>query len=150
MRFRPSRPISRFSALLPAIVLCTACPAQSATQRALQIGRHAFLVDVAATPAQREHGLKGRTRLPANGGMLFVFEHAGRHCFWMRDTALPLSIAFIDDTGRIVRLDDMQPNTDTLHCPAVEVRYALELAQGGFQQRSIVPDTLVEGLPRHR
>jgi uncharacterized membrane protein (UPF0127 family) len=150
MRSRTARKVNRFSALLPAIVLCTACSAESDAQRPLQIGQHAFLVDVAATPVQREHGLKGRTQLPTNGGMLFVFEHAGRHCFWMHDTPLPLSIAFIDDTGRIANLDDMQPNTDTPHCPAAEVRYALEVAQGGFQKRSIEPGTFVEGLPKQR
>ena len=114
----------------------------------LAIGTHAFRVEVAATPAERARGLMGRTGLPANGGMLFVFETADRHCFWMRNTPLPLSIAFIDAAGRIVALADMAPRTDTLHCPPSPVRYALEIEQGGFTARGIVPGARVEGLPR--
>jgi hypothetical protein len=80
--------------------------------------------------------------------MLFVFEQPGRHCFWMRDTPLPLSIAFINSVGHIVDLDDMQPRTETLHCPRTDVRYALEVRQGGFQRRGIAPGIRVDGLPR--
>ena len=76
------------------------------------------------------------------------FEQAAPHCFWMRNTPLPLSIAFIDDSGRIAGLADMQPHTDTLHCPATEVRYALEVQQGGFRQRGIAAGMQVSGLPR--
>jgi len=90
----------------------------------------------------------GRTRLPANGGMLFVFERPDRHCFWMRNTPLPLSIAFIGADGRIVDLADMQPQTETLHCPSADVRYALEVSQGGFRQRGIATGAHVKGLPR--
>ncbi len=80
--------------------------------------------------------------------MLFVFERPGRQCFWMRDTLLPLSIAFIDSTGRIARLADMQPQTDTRHCPGADVRFALEVRQGEFRRRGITPGALVEGLPQ--
>ena len=90
----------------------------------------------------------GRTHLPADGGMLFVFERPGRHCFWMRDTPLPLSIAFIDAAGRIVSLADMQPRSETLHCPGTDVRYALEVRQGEFQRRGIALHAQVDGLPR--
>lgn len=114
----------------------------------LTLGRHVFQVEVARTPAQRARGLMERTRLPANGGMLFVFEAADRHCFWMRNTPLPLSIAFIDEGGRIVALADMAPLADTLHCPPVDVRYALEVAQGGFAARGIAAGVRVGGLPR--
>lgn len=134
-------------ALLLTAVLSDTCVAENAAQIPLRIGRHAFRVEVAATPMQREHGLMGRTQLPANGGMLFVFRHAGQHCFWMRNTRLPLSIAFIDDSGRIASLDDMQALSDTPHCPATDVRYALEIAQGGFKRRGIVPGAKVNGLP---
>ena len=122
--------------------------AQNDTLRPLHIGQHVFRVEVAATPQQRQQGLMGRTRLPVNGGMLFVFEQAGQHCFWMRNTPLPLSIAFIDASGRIVDLADMQPFSDTQHCPATEVRYALEVPQGGFLQRGIKPGAQLDGLPK--
>ncbi len=107
-----------------------------------------FEVEVAATPQQRERGLMQRDALPANGGMLFVFEQAGRHCFWMRNTPLPLSIAFADTSGRIINLADMQPLTDTFHCASADARYALEVAQGGFQRRGIVPGNQITGLPQ--
>ena len=113
----------------------------------LTIGKQVFQVELAATPSARERGLMGRTRLAVNGGMLFKFEQAAPHCFWMRDTPLPLSIAFIDASGRIAGFADMQPRTDTLHCPATDVRYALEVAQGGFAQRGITAGARVNGLP---
>jgi len=122
--------------------------AQNDTLRPLHIGQHVFRVEVAATPQQRQQGLMGRKQLPVNGGMLFVFEQADRHCFWMRNTPLPLSIAFVDASGRIVALADMQPFSDTQHCPATEVRYALEVPQGGFLQRGIKPGAQLDGLPK--
>lgn len=140
--------LSRISALALAVILSSACAAENDAQQPLRIGTHTFHVEVAATPQQRERGLMGRSRLPENGGMLFVFDYSGRHCFWMRNTPLPLSIAFIDDAGRIANLADMQPHTETLHCPASAIRYALEVSQGGFQQRGIVPGARVDGLPQ--
>lgn len=114
----------------------------------LRIGPHAFQVELVATPSQRERGLMGRTHLPADGGMLFVFEQPGRHCFWMRDTPLPLSIAFIDAAGRIAGLADMQPRSEAPHCPPADIRYALEVRQGEFQRRGITARDQVDGLPR--
>lgn len=146
--FRIPGKISRVGALLLAGVLCDACAAENGAQLPLRIGQHAFQVEVATTPLQREHGLMGRTELPTNGGMLFVFERAAQHCFWMRNTPLPLSIAFVEDNGRIANLANMQPYTDTLHCPNTEIRYALEVAQGGFQQRGIMTGAQVDGLPK--
>lgn len=114
----------------------------------LRIGGHSFQVEIAATGQQRNRGLMGRTQLAADGGMLFVFEQPGRHCFWMRNTPLPLSIAFIDSLGRIAGLADMQPRSESLHCPDSDVRYALEVRQGEFQRRGITLHAQVDGLPR--
>ena len=138
----------RCSALALSLLCGVASAAASAVQLPLRIGPHAFAVEVAATPGARGRGLMGRTHLAADNGMLFVFEQPGRHCFWMRDTPLPLSIAFIDSTGRIASLADMQPRSETLHCPGTDVRYALEVRQGEFQRRGITPRALVDGLPR--
>jgi hypothetical protein len=113
----------------------------------LRIGQQLFQVEVAATPRERGRGLMQRKQLAANGGMLFVFEQAAPHCFWMHNTPLPLSIAFIDSQGRIVNLDDMQPRSDALHCAETNVRYALEVAQGGFARRGITAGAQVDGLP---
>lgn len=133
---------------LVALLLLVAPASARDTRVPIAIGKHTFQVEVAATPAERARGLMGRTGLPANGGMLFVFETADRHCFWMRNTPLPLSIAFIEASGRIVALADMAPHSDALHCPPSDIRYALEVAQGTFVARGIAPGTRVEGLPR--
>ena len=137
----------RLSPLALALILTSACAAESPPQQTLRIGPHRLQVEVAATQAQRERGLMGRHRLPENGGMLFVFDDEGQHCFWMRNTPLPLSIAFIDATGHIARLADMQPNSEALHCPETAVRYALEVMQGGFLERDIGVGAQVNGLP---
>jgi uncharacterized membrane protein (UPF0127 family) len=114
----------------------------------LRVGPHAFHGEVASTPAARARGLMGRTHLAADAAMLFVFEAPGRHCFWMRDTPLPLSIAFVDGSGRIVALADMAPRSEARHCPPVDIRYALEVRQGEFQRRGIRAGTTIDGLPR--
>lgn len=88
-----------------------------------------------------------RTHLDDDAGMLFVFEHPDRHCFWMKDTPLPLSIAFLSDDGRVVNITDMQPQTTDLHCAEAPVRYALEVKQGGFGRRGIRPGTRFTGGP---
>lgn len=131
-----------------ALLLCAAGAAAGDARHALRIGPHGFAVELASTPQQRQRGLMGRTHLAADGGMLFVFERPGRHCFWMRDTPLPLSLAFIDETGRIASLADLQPRSDTRHCPGAPIRYALEVRQGEFRNRGIVSGMQVDGLPR--
>jgi uncharacterized membrane protein (UPF0127 family) len=138
----------RFGALALVVLWGTASAAASDARLPLRIGPHAFQVELAATPQQRQRGLMGRTHLAADGGMLFVFEQPGRHCFWMRDTPLPLSIAFIDAAGRIASLADMQPRTEMPHCPSADVRYALEVRQGEFQRRGITARMQVGGLPQ--
>ena len=148
MRFSAVNENSRAGALALLLLCGTASAAATDANLPLRIGPHVFQVELAATPQQRQRGLMGRTHLPADGGMLFVFEQAGRHCFWMRDTPLPLSIAFIDSAGRIASFADMQPRTETLHCPTTDTRYALEIRQGEFQRRGIKARAQVDGLPR--
>jgi len=88
-----------------------------------------------------------RQSLPGNGGMLFVFESPDLQCFWMRNTPLPLSIAFIADDGSIVNIADMAPQTDDAHCSARPVRYALEMSQGWFEAHGIQAGNRIDGLP---
>jgi len=76
-----------------------------------------------------------------------VFERTGQPCFWMKNTPLPLSIAFIDDNGAIVNIADMQPNTRDNHCPVAPIRYALEMQQGWFKDKGIQPGDTVQNLP---
>lgn len=130
------------------VVWFCACltPAQGADFLKLSIAKHAFTVEIAATPHQRAKGLSGRPRLPADTGMLFIFERLLRPRFWMQDTTIPLTIAFIDDDGRIVEMRDMAPNTARLHAPEKPVRYALEMRQGWFSDRRISNGAQVFGL----
>ena len=92
---------------------------------------------VAATPQQREIGLMFRKEMPQQEGMLFVFERPGVQCFWMKNTLLPLTAAFVDDDGTIVNLADMQPQTTTSHCSDKPVRYVLEVNQGWFAKKKM-------------
>lgn len=111
----------------------------------LTINGHALQVELATTPAQRAQGLMFRTDLAENVGMLFVFPDDAPRSFWMQNTPLPLSIAFIDAEGRIVNIADMQPFDDrTLHPSDGPARYALEVNQGWFAQRGIGPGDRVE------
>lgn len=104
----------------------------------ISAGMHMIEAEVADTPGERSLGLMNRESLAANAGMLFVFEEAGVHCFWMRNTLIPLSIAFIDDEGRIVNIAEMeQLDERNNHCPARPVRFALEMSRGWFAQRGI-------------
>lgn len=116
--------------------------AQGAAQQGLpvvtlQAGMHIIRAEVAADPAARATGLMFRQSLGPNQGMLFVFGERAMHCFWMRNTLIPLSIAFLDDRGRIVNIADMAPQTEDSHCPVAPVRFALEMEKGWFERRGI-------------
>ena len=113
----------------------------------LNAGMHNVQAQVAASPDQRQIGLMYRREMPTNEGMLFVFEDASRQCFWMRNTLLPLSIAFVADDGTIVNLADMKPMTEDSHCSSKPVRYALEMNAGWFAKRGIGPGSKLGGAP---
>lgn len=113
----------------------------------LNAGMHLIKAEVAATPASRQKGLMFREKMPDNDGMLFVFEAPATQCFWMRNTKMPLTIAFVADDGSIVNLADMQPMTENSHCSAQPVRYALEMNQGWFAKRGIKAGAKLGGGP---
>ncbi len=113
----------------------------------LSAGIHIIRAEVADTDATRRDGLMFRRELPGNNGMLFVFEQPDVQCFWMRNTLLPLSIAFIADDGTIVNIEDMAPQTEDPHCAKKPVRYALEMSQGWFKQHGIAAGRKLDGLP---
>lgn len=113
----------------------------------LRAGFHAISAEVARTPEQRAVGLMHRKEMAAHEGMLFVFETAGTQCFWMKNTLIPLSIAFLADDGRIVNIADMQPQTLNSHCSDEPVRLALEMNQGWFAKRGIKPGMHIQGGP---
>ena len=111
----------------------------------LQAGIHLIRAEVAANDASRARGLMFRERLGPNEGMLFAFQDKGRQCFWMRNTLIPLSIAFLDDEGRIVNVEDMTPRTEDSHCPMRPVRFALEMEQGWFARRGLQAGSQLAG-----
>ena len=90
-------------------------------------------------------GLMQRRSMAPNHGMLFVFTEAQRHCMWMKNTLLPLSVAFMDAEGRILNIEDMQPQTETNHCAAKPARFALEMNLGWFKQKGFGPGTRIVG-----
>jgi uncharacterized membrane protein (UPF0127 family) len=114
----------------------------------LQAGLYKIQAEVASTPKAREIGLMYRNFMPSDDGMLFVFESRAGHCFWMRNTKIPLSIAFIQDDGKIVNIENMKPMTEDHHCPTEAVRYALEMNQGWFTKKGIGAGQTISGLPR--
>jgi hypothetical protein len=113
---------------------------------ALNAGLYVIQAEVVDAPETRARGLMYRRSMPANHGMLFVFSYPERQCFWMKNTLIPLSIAFLDDRGVIVNIADMQPQTEDEHCSAQPVRYALEMNQGWFATRNIRPGFKISGL----
>jgi uncharacterized membrane protein (UPF0127 family) len=114
----------------------------------LSAGGHDITAEVAATLEARELGLMNRLALPFNHGMLFVFPKTDRHCMWMRNTYIPLSVAFLDDMGTIVNIADMHPNTEDVHCAAEPVRYALEMNNNWFRKNGIPPGSRIGGLEK--
>ncbi|WP_299071957.1 DUF192 domain-containing protein [Accumulibacter sp.] len=112
----------------------------------LTAGFYRIQAEVAARDPDRMQGLMHRRSMPANHGMLFVFAQAARHCMWMRNTLLPLSVAFLDEEGRILNIEDMQPQTEDNHCAAKAARYALEMNLGWFAGKGIKPGTRIGGI----
>jgi uncharacterized membrane protein (UPF0127 family) len=147
-------PLFRRLAALAALVCTLGAAAQEGPQKLraipLNAGMHLIQAEVAETPVQRQIGLMNRPAMGANEGMLFVFPAPTQQCFWMKNTLLPLSIAFLADDGTVVNIEDMQPQTLDSHCSRKEVRYALEMNQGWFAKRGIKPGSKLTGAPFNR
>ena len=103
----------------------------------LQAGIHRIIAEVASTENTRQYGLMSRKQIPENYGMLFIFETLQKYCFWMKNTHLPLSIAFLRDDGTIINIADMQSYSLYKHCANEPVRYALEMNQGWFAKKNV-------------
>jgi uncharacterized membrane protein (UPF0127 family) len=139
------------AALFLCCVLLAPAQAQTAPQKLptvqLNAGMHLITAEVAKTPQQRAIGLMHRERMGANEGMLFIFEQPSVQCFWMKNTLLPLSIAFLADDGRVVKIDEMQPQSLQEHCSGEPARYALEMNQGWFEKRGVKAGDHIGGGP---
>lgn len=140
---------------LAALVLFTglaAAPVRAADlpRITLTVGTHKVTAEVAATPDQRSLGLMNRFSLQPDHGMVFVFERAEPLAFWMKNTFIPLSIAFIGADGKIINIEDMKPQSEESHWSKGPALYALEMKKGWFAERGIGPGTAVRGLPEAR
>ena len=113
----------------------------------VQIGQHTITVELASEENQRATGLMFRKHLDENSGMLFDFHMPASVCMWMKNTFVPLSVAFIDPDGIILNIEDMEPLTLTSHCSRGRIRYALEMNQGWFASKEITPGNRVRIVP---
>jgi uncharacterized membrane protein (UPF0127 family) len=112
----------------------------------LQAGMYQIDTQVAQTPDQRSIGLMFRKDMPQHEGMLFVFEQPATQCFWMKNTLLPLTAAFVADDGTIVNLADMKPQTTDSHCSEKPVRFVLEMHQGWFAKKGLKAGSRLSGV----
>ena len=148
----PARALRSIAAM--AVSTALFLPGWSAAQQAPQLnlqrvklnaGMHVIDAQVALTPQERQIGLMQRKNMPQHEGMLFVFEQASEQCFWMKNTLLPLTAAFVADDGTIVNTADMKPETTDSHCSAKPVRYVLEMNKGWFVKKGIKQGSKLSG-----
>ena len=111
----------------------------------LTSGMHRIDAQVAVTPEQRQTGLMHRKNMPQHEGMIFVFDQPAKQCFWMKNTLIPLSAAFLSDDGTIVNIEDMKPLVLDGHCSAQPVRYVLEMNKGWFAKKGIKAGSKLQG-----
>lgn len=133
------------------LLVCASAQSQDSPQTnlpriKLQAGMYQIDTQVAQTPEQRSTGLMFRTDMPAHEGMLFVFEQPATQCFWMKNTLIPLTAAFVADDGTIVNLADMKPQTTDSHCSTKPVRFVLEMNQGWFAKRGLKAGSKLTGV----
>ena len=114
----------------------------------LSAGIHLIRAEAASTFEARAQGLMFRKHLGPNEGMFFVFPQSELHCMWMKNTLIPLSVAFVDEKGKIVSISDMQPQTETSHCAAAPAKFALEMPAGWFAAKGIKSGTTIQGLEK--
>ena len=125
-----------------------AAGAQQLPELVLTAGNHPVTVEVAHTGPTRTQGLMHRRILPEDRGMLFVFPDVERHAMWMMNTHISLSVAFLDERGVIINIEDMKPHTQDTHPAAKPAKYALEVNLGWFRKRGIRPGARIKGLER--
>jgi len=134
---------------LGAFAWCAAAQAQLPVVQ-LSAGIYLIRAEVAADMSTRAQGLMFRKSLPPNGGMLFIFDEPAIQCMWMKNTLVPLSVAFMDERGAILNIEDMQPQTEDTHCATAPAVLALEMSKGWFAQRGIKPGMKLGGLEQLR
>jgi hypothetical protein len=128
-------------------VVAQAALAQLPTME-LSAGIHVIRAEIADSFDTRAQGLMFRKYLGPNEGMLFVFPQSEAHCMWMRNTLIPLSVAFLDQQGKIVSISEMQPQTDTTHCAKAPAKFALEMSGGWFAAKGIKAGATILGVTK--
>jgi len=134
--------------LLSALALVTTAHAGTLPVIRLTAGSGNLEVEVASNKAQRSLGLMNRTLMPESRGMLFVYPAPAYFCMWMKNTKIPLSVAFIDAQGQVINIEDMAPQTETNHCTARNATYALEANRGWFARHGVGAGSQVLGLEK--
>ena len=136
-----------FLSLAASVALAQGAPQLDLPRTKLSAGMYLIDTQVASTATQRATGLMFRTSMPPGEGMLFVFDTPAEQCFWMKNTLLPLTAAFVADDGTIVNLVDMKPQSTDSHCSQKPVRYVLEMNQGWFEKKGIKAGAKLGGAP---
>lgn len=137
--------------ILAALMSCIPVTSHAQTQMPhidLTAGFYRIDAEVAATPELRSQGLMHRKSMGVNQGMLFAFDHKDRYCMWMRNTLIPLSVAFLSEDGSIINIEDMQPQTENNHCASAPAAFALEMNLGWFAQKGLKPGAKINGISR--
>lgn len=142
------RNVVRVVVLAAACGIGTSAIAQEMPVVELSAGIHRIEAEVAHTQQTRMIGLMNRRVMPKQHGMLFVFDAEARHCMWMRNTFIPLAVAFLDGQGRIINIEEMQPQTENNHCATKPARFALEMNAGWFKARGLGAGTPVLGIDK--
>ncbi len=114
----------------------------------LSVGMHRIQAEVAYTDMGRQKGLMFRNEMPEYQGMLFVFPVRTEHCMWMKNTYLPLAVAFLDEAGKIINIEEMQPRAEKNHCAKQPARFALEMNSGWFKRRGIEAGMQIRGVDK--
>ncbi len=141
----------RIARLFALLLLCPVLAvAQQLPRTELTAGVHLIRAEVADNFVTRMQGLMHRTSMGTNEGMLFIFDEPGIQCMWMKNTLIPLSVAYIADDGSIVNIEDMKPQNEDSHCTKKPVRFALEMNQGWFASKGLRPGAKLRGLEKYK
>jgi uncharacterized protein len=139
-----------FVLLVLSSLLTSVAVAQQLPRTDLSAGVHLIRAEVADNFVTRMQGLMHRPSLGANEGMLFIFDAPGTQCMWMKNTLIPLSVAYIADDGTIVNVEDMKPHSEDSHCAKKPVRFALEMNAGWFDSKGLRPGAKLRGLEKYK